>query len=304
MDPGEHGSVLIIGQAGRDLVLRVPELPDAGGSSPVTDRIEILGGKGANQAVGFKQLGAHVALLAVLGDDDAGRDALDDARESDIDVSYIVRRGVTALLVDLVDATGRRRLLEHVPDVSLLRESDIHGAADAFAAADTVCLQLQQPADALLAAAELAQLNEARIVLDGSIEGGARDSLLSAADVVRADASEAAILTGQDVTNRESAERAARTVLDAGPSVVAFAVPGEGNLVVWSSGSSFYPFGDDPVVDVTGAGDAFLAGLVTGLRHGESAQQAGERATAAAAATVGRLGGRPDITGLRPGVGG
>ena len=43
--------VVVVGQVGRDLVLTVAELPAEGGSADVLERQELLGGKGANQAV-------------------------------------------------------------------------------------------------------------------------------------------------------------------------------------------------------------------------------------------------------------
>jgi ribokinase len=58
------------------------------------------------------------------------------------------------------------------------------------------------------------------------------------------------------------------------------------------------PFADVDVIDPTGAGDAFVAGLIAALRDGAAPGQAGRRAAAAASATVQRLGGRPDLTGL------
>lgn len=50
--------VLVAGAIARDLVLRVDELPDDGGAAEVLTRIEVPGGKGTNQAVGLRQLGA------------------------------------------------------------------------------------------------------------------------------------------------------------------------------------------------------------------------------------------------------
>ncbi|WP_210479260.1 PfkB family carbohydrate kinase [Naasia sp. SYSU D00948] len=291
-------TVLVVGQAARDLALRIEELPESGGSTDVRERLEMLGGKGANQAVGLRQLGSRVALLAVFGEDAVGERMRDEAIASGIDVSPAVRRGATALLVDVVEAAGHRRLLEDVPRSSLLTAADVRGASAAFGQADTVCLQLQQPAEALLAAADLARENGARVVLDGGIDGDARDRLLELADVVRADAPEAAALAGMEVQDQDDARSAAQHLLAAGPSVVALAVPGQGDLVAWAGGGRFFPYGEESVVDPTGAGDAFLAGLVTGLREGLEPEAAGRRASAAASATVARLGGRPDLAFL------
>lgn len=309
MPAADDSGILVIGQLARDLVLAVDALPEGGGSAVVTERREVLGGKGANQAVGLRQLGQRVALLAVAGDDPAGDDALAQARADGIDVAGVVRRGTTALLVDVVEASGTRRLLEDVPESSLLTEADV-AAASAFDGADTVCLQLQQPADALLTAAESTRDRGARLVVDGDASGDSRDRLLALADVVRMDAVEAELMTGAAVASRADARRAAAVVLDAGAALAAVAVPGEGDLVAWREGAGsaphpgaeFVPHRDEHVVDPTGAGDAFLAGLVTALRRGDPPDAAARFASAAAGATVARLGGRPDLSGLRRGA--
>jgi ribokinase len=299
MQPRTDGStVLVVGQVARDLVLGIRELPEAGGSAEVRERREMLGGKGANQAVGLRQLGVAVRMLGVAGDDDTGAIVLEQARADGINVEHVVRRGVTALLVDIVDAQGIRRLFEDVPEAALLTEADVQTAEPAFDGVDTVILQLQQPTDALLAAAGFARDRGSRIVLDGAVEGEAREQLLELADVVRVDAAEARIMTGIELLGRADAQRAAQLLHAAGPPVVAVAVPDEGNLVVWGEGQIFVPFVDEHVVDPTGGGDAFVAGFVTALRAGEQPEAAAHLASAAAGSTVGRLGGRPDLTGL------
>ncbi len=65
---------MVVGQIARDLVLVVDEVPGPGSSAPVRERREMLGGKGANIAVGLAQLGAPVKLVGVVGDDDIGDD--------------------------------------------------------------------------------------------------------------------------------------------------------------------------------------------------------------------------------------
>lgn len=69
--------------------------------------------------------------------------------------------------------------------------------------------------------------------------------------------------------------------------------------MAWRGGSELFEFADVEVVDPTGAGDAFVAGLIAALREGAAPREAGALAAAAASATVQRLGGRPDLTALR-----
>lgn len=290
----------VVGQVARDLVVRIDGEVDAADAARVVERRELLGGKGANQAVGLTQLGGRVALVGAVGDDDAGRAAIAQASADGIDVCAVSTRGETALLIDLVGHGGRRRLLEHVPAEGLVSVGDVSAASGMLRRAHVVCLQLQQPADALLGAARLGRESGALVALDGGARGESRDALLALADIVRADPVEAGELVGFEVASVGDARRAAAALLGSGPRVAAVAVPGVGDLVAWRDGDRLFPFGTAEVVDTTGAGDAFFAGLVAGVAAGWHPENAGRLAAEAAAATVGRLGGRPDLTSLRP----
>lgn len=291
-------SVVVIGQVGRDLVLRTDGPPSTGDSTEILRREELLGGKGANQAVGLAQLGVPVALVGVVGEDAAGTAVLHQAERDGIDVSGVVRRGITALLIDIVGQPAKRMLLEHVPQESLVRSEDLNRAAPVLDAADIVSIQLQQPAQTALAAARRARQRGARVVADGAPPRRIQADLLAAVDVFRADATEAALLAGEAVTTVRQARTLAEQLLRCGPDLVALAVPDVGDLLAWPGGRELFEFADVEVVDPTGAGDAFVAGLISALREGAEPVQAGRRAAAAARCTVRRLGGRPDLTGL------
>lgn len=293
------GGVLVVGQAVRDLVLRVPGLTDVHGSVHASRVLEQLGGRGANQATALQQLGAEVALLAVLGVDEAGERMLREASAGIGDVSRVVRRGRTALFVELLADDGVRWVLDE-PEECLLTAEDVAAAADAVAAADTVCLQLRQAPGALVAAAELARAHGARVVLDGVVGEPAMRRLIALADVVRANLQEAQQLSGVRTETLDDTIRAAEHVLAQGPGVVAFTTPVGSHLVAWHGGRRVLPFGVVDTVDVTGAGDAYVAGLVTGLRAGADPGEAAELASACADAAVLRLGGRPELASLRP----
>lgn len=282
--------VVVVGQAGRDLVLRLRFLPEAGGSAPILERRELLGGKGANQAVGLAQLGVQVALVAVVGQDDVGGQVL--AQANGVDVAQVIRRGQTALIVDVVEQGGVRRLLEHVPAEALLTCDDLERAGALIGAADTVCLQLQQLREVVLQAARTAA-HGALVVLDGAPDDDDGE-LLRRADVLRMDGRETELVLGEPVAFVRDARQAAGRLLLRGPGLVALAVPGQGDLVAWEDGSVLLPLADE-VVDPTGGGDAFVAGLVAALRAGAAPEAAARRAFAAAASTVARLGGRPGL---------
>jgi ribokinase len=192
-------AIVVVGQIARDLVLVVDEVPGPGNTAAVRARREMLGGKGANQAVALAQLGLTVALVGVVGDDSAGEAALRQAERDGIDISAAVRRDGTAtgLIVDIVDRSRRWRYLEDLPRQVLVTEADIAAAAPVITAAQWVSVQLQQPPEAALAAVRCARRSGSRVVLDGvPPEGPHRAPLLAGTDVLRADAREAELLTG------------------------------------------------------------------------------------------------------------
>jgi len=300
--------VVVVGQLARDLVVEVRDAPGADSSAPVKHRKEMLGGKGANQAVALSQLGVGVSLVGVVGQDAVGDALRAQARADRIGTSHVVRRPgtETALIVDVVDDQGRRRYLEHIPAGTLVTETDVFAAAAPISAAGSLIVQLQQPAPAALLAARLAHTAGTRVVLDGAPrDDGFAPGLLALADVVRADGHEAERLTGRAVADVEGAARAAAELRRRGPSLVVLEVSGEGNLFAGPEGSWFVPHVETEVVDPTGAGDALVAALTAALTRRRPLETAACLAVAAAAATTEHAGGRPhlsrpDLDRLRP----
>ncbi len=287
----------MIGQVARDLALRVERMPGSGEAADVRERIEVLGGKGANQAVGLAQLGVRSALLGVVGDDPAATEVLDRAVADGIDVGAVVHRSGTrtGLIVDVVDAEGTWRYLQDLPPEVLLTADDVAAAKSVLTRARTVVVQLQQPLDAVCAAADIARRGGATVVLDGAPpDPSASADLLAMTDVLRADDTEAALWADAEIGSAAEAVRTARSLLGRGPRMVVLGAGSEGNVVVWPDGEAVLPLGDADVVDTTGAGDAFTAGIVAALDRGP--EEAARWGSAAAGLTVGHVGGRPRLS--------
>lgn len=298
--------VVVVGQVGRDLVLAVPEIPDGGGAVDVTERRELLGGA-VNQAVGCRQLGLTTAVVGVVGDDDAGRDVVAQARADGLDVGGVRERpgAVTALFVDVVEPDGTRRLLEHVPEEVRLTADDVRHAEALLRAARVLLVQAAQPTAAVREVLRIGRDAGALVVLDGApAEPAAVDELLTLADVVRADAGEAPVLLGYAPDDAAATAEGARALVDRGPRVVALAAGGVGDVVAWREPDGavvdvLLPLLGESPVDPTGGGDAFLAGWVTARLDGQDDETAAWWAASAATRTVRTLGGRPDLDRAR-----
>ncbi|GIJ44872.1 ribokinase [Virgisporangium aliadipatigenens] len=297
--------MVVFGQLARDLVLCAPEIPDAGSSVDVRERVEELGGKGANQAVALAQLGARPSLVAVAGDDDVGDALLARAASDGIDVSGVVRRpGPTGLIVEVLLPSGDYRYFEHLGERVQLHTSDVTSSASIVEGAAAALVQLQQPAPAVVSAARLGRTARALVVLDGAPPDGTRDDLLLLADVLRADAREAPQWTDVSSVDGAALREATEALLRRGPRVVALALDGGGNLFSWRDEETVHhlvvPDGPERVRDTTGGGDSLVAALTVGLLAGYPVPDAARCAVAASGRTVTRVGGRPDLTGLFP----
>ncbi|NIJ11333.1 ribokinase [Saccharomonospora amisosensis] len=301
--------VVVVGQVARDLVLTVADVPGAGEQAAVRRRYELLGGKGANQAVGLAQLGMSVTLVGVVGADRVGTDLMEQAGLDGVDTASVVRREgtETALIVNVVDSRGHWHYLEHIPEATLVTGPDVVAAGAAIAAAESLVVQLRQPADVALEAARLARAGGTRVVLDGAPSGDeySREPLLAAADVLRADAREGELLAGRSIATVRDAILGAHAIRERGPELVVLEVAGSGNVFVDAERELFLPHtrrSGAGTGDTTGGGDALVAGLTATLTSGGELAEAARLAVAAAGATVERVGGRPDLgpATLRP----
>lgn len=81
--------VYVLGSINIDLVVEVDYLPKAGETLKGISYFRNLGGKGANQAISAKRLGCDTVLIASVGNDPFGKEALTKLGETNIDTTKI-----------------------------------------------------------------------------------------------------------------------------------------------------------------------------------------------------------------------
>ncbi len=106
--PGVSRRVVVIGSANVDLVWHGPRLPGPGETVTDGEFVQVLGGKGANQAAAAAALGAEVYFVGCVGDDEHGRLVRADLEARGIDCSSLttVGRVPTGVALITVDARG------------------------------------------------------------------------------------------------------------------------------------------------------------------------------------------------------
>jgi len=103
--------IVVVGSLNNDVVLRVPNLPRAGETVTGATLYYAGGGKGANQALASARLGAAVAFVGCVGQDNAGEAQLASLEAAGVDCDRVMRRPEpTGLALILVDDKGENSI--------------------------------------------------------------------------------------------------------------------------------------------------------------------------------------------------
>lgn len=287
-------TVLVVGDVATDVVAVLSGEPAPGSDRPATIRTR-GGGAGANVAVHLAALGTDVVLAGVVGADPAGAALTAELRAAGVRLAIRAAPGAaTGTIVSLVEPGGQRSMLADRGANLELRPEDLPQPPDGgHLHLSGYTLLDQGPRAAGLAALAAAASAGCTISVDpastGPLSRYGADRWLAdtaAATLLLPNADEARLLTGS-----ADAEQAARQ-LAAHHRVVAISLGPDGAL--WAEGEELVhrPARAATVVDTTGAGDAFTAGLLAAWLAGAAPQDALDAGLALAAAVVGRPGAR------------
>ncbi|BBY26962.1 carbohydrate kinase family protein [Mycolicibacterium sediminis] len=301
-------AVAVIGPHLIDVLGRpVTEIP-AGQGSVVLDEIRVtVAGTGGGAAVDLAKLGVTVSSFAAIGDDVLGRLLVTQLREYGVDTAGLVTRPgqKTASTILPIRPNGERPAL-HVPGaMASLLPADVDGtallAADAvlFGGPETTPLLLDSDGIALLGAVRAARIP---IFVDLLYPGRPETldlltPLLPLIDWFMPNDQQLRGLTGID-----DVVGAAHALLDRGVGAVAVTVGEDGALLVRRDAEPVaVPALPTTVVDTTGCGDSFNAGMIAGLLSGctpEDAALLGSACGALVASGLGSDAGIEDLGGV------
>jgi ribokinase len=288
--------ILVVGSANVDFTIAAPRLPTPG--ETVTDGTLLVnhGGKGANQAVAARRLGADVRLIACVGRDASGAAIRAALAGEGIGVDGVAETETaatgTALIV--VDSAGRNQITVAPGANRALTVNDVRGRVADFTWAEVVVCQLEIPLACVAAALTLAREHGATTVLNPAPVPSTGVDVLPLVDYLTPNAGEAERLSGIVVRAPGDAARAAQVLRDAGVRTVIVTLGEEG---VWAQGAETQrvPAFAVQAVDTTAAGDAFNAGLAVALAEGRMLREALTFASATAALTCTRRGAQASL---------
>lgn len=284
--------ICVVGSANVDLTFCTPRLPKPGETLAGHAFHLGMGGKGANQAVAAARLGAKVALIARVGNDTFGQEAIRRYRAEGLDTNFVRQdasspTGTAAIVVD--DAAENCILVVAGANAGLSPE-DVRYASAVIQNADVLLCQLETPLEATLEAFRLARAAGVRTVLTPAPAMALPDSLLHLCDLCVPNKTEMELLVGCKVDSPDDAQSAARMLRERGVKTVVVTLGSRGALLLDAEGATHLPAVEVAAVDPTGAGDAFTATLAVWLAEGFSLHEAAKQACIVGALTATRLG--------------
>lgn len=280
------GRVVVVGSTNADLLVGVTAHP-APGETVLGHGMRVMsGGKGANQAVAAARLGADVAFVGAVGDDEFADAALAGLRSAGVDLTALAvapgRR--TGIAIVTVSDDGENSIVVVPGANGAVDEAMVSAHAGLVAGAASVVLQGEIPRAAIEAAARTAR---GRLVVNLAPVLDVDEDVLLRADPLVLNEHEARLVAGAlGVPAEESEEVLVRGLLARGVRSVVLTLGPRGALVGQDDDVTAVPAPRVRAVDTTGAGDAFVGALAHGLARGDGLVDAARTAARVGAYAV------------------
>ena len=287
--------IIVAGSIIMDQVFRLDHIPRPGESMLAKDVITCPGGKGANQAVGAARLGANVKMIGRVGNDAFGQTMRDSLVAAGVDIAglKVDKKSPTGVALIMLAEGIDNSIVVNAGANMQVSPKDIDAVE--FTGASALLVQLEIPLETVEHAMRRARQAGLLVVLDPGPARECPSSIIAMADVLTPNETEAETLTGYRVTDRSSAEKAAKKLLRLGPKRVILKMGARGVVVGDESGCSFWPIVKVDAVDTTAAGDAFCAALTVKLAGQEMFEKALTYAIYAGALATTKLGAQPSL---------
>lgn len=287
------GHVAILGVFVADTTFRAARQPRLGETILGESFTLGPGGKGSNQAVAAGRAGAEVHFVSRIGRDPFGDMAM--RVWADAGVTPAVMRGEAATgaaFIFIEAGSGDNAIIVAPGAAGGLGAADVEAQAGVIGGAAVFVTQLEQPMEAAMAGLRIARDGGALTILNPAPAADLPGGMLALCDYLTPNETEAEALSGVKVSDLASARAAGDALLALGVRrAVIVTLGARGALYHDAERSVVVPaLGAGPVVETTGAGDAFNGALATALAEGRDPVEAARFACAAAALSVTRPG--------------
>ena len=287
--------IVVIGSLNMDLSIRVPRIPLPGETISGGNLITFAGGKGANQAAACAHLGCQVTMVGAVGQDDFGQRMKEGLRKIGVNVSFIREEAAipsgTAMI--LVDEAGENVIVLSPGANSNVRIDPV--VEEIIHSAKILLLQLEIQPEIVIQAINIASDAGVPVLLNPAPAIHLPPEIFSKVDFLIPNETEASIMSGVDVVDIASAERAANLLLERGTRNVIITMGANGAFWATAHSTQVIPAMKINPVDTTGAGDAFIGGFAAALVDGKTIESALHIASAAGALAALKVGAQSSL---------
>lgn len=292
-----NSAIVVVGSSNTDMIIKVPWIPRPGETVLGGQFSMAAGGKGANQAVAAARAGGKVLLIARVGEDLFGEEAIQSFERDTIDVRCITKddQAPSGIALIFVGEGGENSIAVAPGANTNLMPAHVDRFSRQISDAGTLLMQLETPLETVIRATEIAAASGRRIILNPAPARQVPADLLRQISILTPNETEAEVLTGVAITDNSSAGTAASILLEHGVGVVIITLGARGALVASREKREWIPGFHVKALDTTAAGDVFNGALTVALGENESLPDAVRFAHAAAAISVTRLGAQPSI---------
>ena len=290
-------NIVVIGSSNTDMVVKTSHLPVPGETVLGGDFFMNAGGKGANQAVAAARYGNRVVFVAKTGNDLFGEQVRKSMKEDGIvtDYVFIDEEHPSGVALITIDQKAENCIVVAGGANMYLNPEDIDKAKEEILGGDVVLMQLETPIETVEYAAKMAAEAGVKVILNPAPAPAEPLSkeLISNLFLITPNRSEASRLTGIEVTDLASAQRAALALYDMGAKNVIVTLGSEGSLVYDGHMMMRVEAIKVEAVDTTAAGDTYNGVLASVIAEGKSLIDAVHEANIAGAISVTRMGAQP-----------
>lgn len=277
-------NIAVVGSISMDLVAVSKKRPKAGETVIGEAFHTIPGGKGANQAVAAARLGANVAMVGAVGNDNYGTVVRKNLENERVFIDYVVPVTDAATgIAHIVLAEEDNSIVVVQGANALVNESVVDRSKDLLIKADMVVLQLEIPLETVKYVLAICEEHNIPVMLNPAPAQVLSEDILEKATYITPN------------------EHECRIVLDDFTSPIEDLLAKYPNKLLMTEGSNGVRFHNGTgmvhvpsiavdVVDTTGAGDTFNGALAVALSEGETLQKAIRFANIAGGLSVTKLG--------------
>ena len=288
-------SICVLGIFVADLCFFAEEIPISGQTILGEKYSMGPGGKGSNQAIAAARLGGKVSFITKLGQDSYADLAIKLYQESGVNTDGLItlrgeNTGVAGIMIN--KKTGENAINVISGAAKTIDKNFIDANLSIIENSKIFLTQLETPINSTLYALKIAKNNGCLTILNPAPAKKIPEEYFKLIDYLTPNEAEASSYTNKEIKSKETCREAANYFLDRGVKNIIITLGDRGcffknkneEFLVSSKKFSF------PVVDTTGAGDAFNGALSVSLAEGKSNLEAVKFANLAAGISVTREG--------------